>query len=67
METTMKKAIELETCKEGKTVILIFRNKEDYTGKFKRFDGNKIILQSITTNNIIGLPFDKLDYYLEKI
>lgn len=62
----MKKANELHDCEEGKEVTLIFKNGDDYTGKFMGFDDDDtIMLKSLTTNNTIGLPFSKLDFYTE--
>lgn len=66
MEATLKNAGELFNCEEGKEITLLFTNGESYTGKFMGFDDDDtIMLKSSTSNNMIGLPFNKLKNYTE--
>lgn len=67
-QALIKDASDLQDCKKGTEVILVFKNGEDFTGIFEDLDGDDtIIIKSLTSENRIGLPFNKLEYYLERI
>lgn len=63
----VRKAEDLENCEIGKEVILLFNNNEQFGGLFQGIDGEEIILQSLTSEDRIGLPFNRLKGYLESI
>jgi small nuclear ribonucleoprotein (snRNP)-like protein len=68
MDAEMKNKSELKNCKEGKQITLNFKNDECYTGLFRGFDGDfTIMLEGLITKKMIGLPFDKLDDYIEEV
>ena len=65
-EAFVRNAEDLENCEIGKEVILLFGN-EDYTGLFQGIEDEEIILQSTSSEDRIGLPFNRLTGYLERI
>ena len=68
MDVELKKRSELKNCEEGKQITLNFMNEECYTGLFRGFDGDDtIMLEGLISKKMIGLPFGKLDDYIEEI
>jgi hypothetical protein len=65
-EAILRNVKDLENCPIGKELVLLFGN-EDYTGIFQGIEDEEIILQSTTSENRIGLPFNRLTSYLERI
>ena len=65
-EALLKNPTDLEDCVEGKEVVLLFDNGEEYTGIFEGFDGDDtIMLKSKESEQRIGLPYNRLKVYLE--
>lgn len=62
----LREAEEIENLEEGKEVVLLFDNGDEYTGTFKGIDGEQIILKSLESDNMIGLPIHRLKGYLER-
>ena len=62
----LRNAEEIETLKEGKEVVLLFINGEEYTGIFKGLDDEQIILKALDCETMIGLPLNMLKGYLER-
>ena len=64
---TFKEASEIESCPIGKKVMLLFGERENYTGVFKGIDGDStIMLQSMLSLNTIGLPLDRLSSFFQE-
>ena len=66
-QALIKDASDLKNCEEGKEVVLMFDSGQEYTGIFKGFDGDDIMLKSLDSSNMIGLPYNRLKGYLERI
>lgn len=62
----VRDAEQIYELQEGKEVVLVFKNGEDYTGIFKGLDDDQIMLKALESNSIIGLPVSQLEYYLER-
>lgn len=62
----LRDAEEIENLEEGKEVVLIFANGEEYTGIFKGLDDEQIILKALDSESMIGLPLNMLKSYLER-
>ncbi len=62
----LRNANEIENLEEGKEVVLIFTNGEQYTGIFKGLADEQIILKALKSDAMIGLPLNMLDGYLER-
>jgi hypothetical protein len=62
----LKQRNEIEDCKEGKFVHLEF-NDESYTGIFHGIHGDYIMLKSLSSDKIIGLPIKRLKSYFEEL
>lgn len=61
-----KRAIEIEETPRGKKVILFFKNKEEYHGIFQFMDGSDIVIQSLKSKQLIGLPKNSLVEFLQE-
>lgn len=66
-QALIKNANDLKNCEEGKEVVLIFDSGQEYTGIFKGFDGDEIMLKSLDSTSRIGLPYNRLKGYLERV
>ena len=62
----LRDAEEIENLEEGKEVVLLFVNGEEYTGIYKGLDDDQIILKSLDSDSMIGLPLNMLKGYLER-
>ena len=62
-----KKPEELYECEKGKEVILVFNSGEVYTGIFQELDNDEIILKSTESEDMIGLPYNRLRGFLERL
>ncbi|MFA5433162.1 MAG: hypothetical protein WC319_09925 [Candidatus Paceibacterota bacterium] len=62
----LRDAKEIENLEEGKEVVLLFANGEEYTGIFKGLDDEEIILKALESESMIGLPLNMLNGYLER-
>lgn len=53
---------ELNDCRQGAEVVLVFNNREEYQGIYRGFDGDdeKVLLQALGSELRIGLPFESL-------
>lgn len=60
-----KEKYDLEECEENTSVVLVFKNGEEYHGIFKGFDGDDtIMLKSESEKPVtIGLPFGRLKFW----
>ena len=72
MGTKSKKAVfknpdELYECEKGTEVILVFDSGEEYTGIFNGLDDDEIILKSTQSEDTIGLPYNRLKFFLKRI
>lgn len=67
-EAILKNPADLKNCPVDNEVILVFDSGEDYTGIFKGIDeSGEIILKSLESPQQIGLPFNRLDSYWQRI
>lgn len=64
-KATKKQRFELEEAPEGIHVVLTFVNSDQYEGIYKGMDDDNIILESLSGDNRIGLPFNRLFHYHE--
>ena len=62
----LRDAEEIENLEEGKEVVLMFDNGDEYTGIFKGLDDEQIILKALESDSMIGLPLSRLKGYLER-
>ncbi len=61
-----KESEELEDCEKSKRIVLQYEN-ESYSGIFEGLDGDDtVMLKSLQSNHIIGLPITPLKQYLEE-
>jgi hypothetical protein len=66
--STPKDRCELKNVGIGKKIILVFNNGEDYTGIYRGMDGeNTIMLKACDTTTTLGLPFNRVKFFLEVI
>lgn len=63
----IKEPKDLQNCPIGNEVNLVFSNGDEYCGLYRGMDGDDIILQSTTSTDRIGLPFNRLTAYLQRI
>lgn len=63
----LKENYEIEDCEEGKVIVLNLCNGETYTGIFKGIDGQDIIIESLNSQNTIGLRASFINDYFEEI
>lgn len=62
----IRDSTEIENLEEGKEVVLFFSNGEEYTGIFKGIDDDLIMLKSLDSEMMIGLPLNGLKCFLER-
>jgi len=63
----LKEPKDLQDCPIGNEVNLFFNNGDEYCGLYKGMDDNEIMIQSTTSTSQIGLPFNRLTGYLQRI
>jgi hypothetical protein len=62
----LKRGNEIEACKKGKLMHLEF-NDESYTGIFHGIYDDYIMLKSLSSDRVIGLPINRLKSYFEEL
>jgi len=62
-----KKPEELYECEKGKEIILVFDYGEVYSGFFQELNDDEIILKSTESEDMIGLPYNRLRGFLERL
>jgi sRNA-binding regulator protein Hfq len=62
----LRDAKEIGNLEEGKEVVLLFVNGEQYTGIFKGLDDEDILLKALNSDDMIGLPLNMLKGYMER-
>ena len=61
----LRYAEEICDCEEGKELLLVFDSGDQYHGFFKEVDDDQILLKSLKSNDMIGLPLNRLKAYIE--
>ena len=69
IEATMeqKEKWELDDAPINRKCVLFFLNGEEYTGIYKGLEGSDIMLESLLSKNLIGLPWVKLTHFLLEV
>ena len=62
----LKNPQELYNCEEGKAVVLILHNEEEYTGIFKGMDEDDVMLGSLSGEYTVGLNVNAIATYFEE-
>ncbi|WP_312207718.1 hypothetical protein [Empedobacter sp.] len=62
-----KQSSDIKNVTKDKKVMLFFENGDEYHGVFQFIDGSDVVIKSLTSNHMIGLPIKKLiEFYQEK-
>lgn len=67
IEMQRKEDWEIDECEEGKVIMLNLCNGETYTGIFKGINGQDIMIESLSSQNTIGLQASFINDYFEEI
>lgn len=63
----IKDVSDLEDCKKGTEIHLFFDSGDEYAGIFQELNNDEIIIKAVDGDDRIGLPFDQLVSYWERI